>query len=318
MRAVLLLCVLAGCQKEGTAVAKQGSAADPWAVAPAADDPPSLTERHKLADETCPSVKAPYFFRVEKDGHTNYLLGTYHIGVPFSKFPAIVHDTLDQSKLVMFELPPDTHMKLPREAKISIPDTLGPDLWKHYRELVGSTFADGHTHESPMMASIELALMYDDPTVFLEHQIQDELRPLSIPMDGLETQDFQHDVLVKLFDARLLRAIVSTTKDRAQLRDEKVRGLRKYCEGTGAADDLFDDHERKAMHDVGYSDADLDGFETTLVYARNAAWIPKLESLFAKDGVFIAVGAGHLLGPKGVPALLQAEGYVVTRVTPPR
>lgn len=316
MRAVLVLCVVLGCQQDKAAVTKTGSAADPWAVTAKPDDPPSLAERHKLADEACPTVSAPYFFRVEKDGHTSYLLGTYHIGVPFSKFPAIVHDTLHASKLVFFELPPDAKLKLPREAKISIPDALGPDLWQHYREIVGTSAAEAHRRASPMIAALEIALMYDDPTVLLEHQMQDEIRPLNIPMDGLETEDFQHDVLVKLFDARLLRAIVASTKDRVQLRDEKVAGLHKYCEGTGG-EELFDDHERKAMHDVGYTDADLDNFENTLVFARNAAWIPRLDSLFASDGVFVAVGAGHLRGPKGVPALLQAQGYTVTRVTPP-
>lgn len=318
MRAVLVLLVLVGCERDRTsAPANAGSAVDPWAVVANPDDPPSLAERHKMAEEACPTVKAPYFFRVEKDGHTSYLLGTYHIGVPFSKFPPIVHDTLHDAKLVVFELPPGAHTKLPHEDKVSIPDVLGPELWKHYRELVGATAAEAHKRASPMMTAIELALMYDDPTALLEHQMQDEVRPLGIPMDGLETHDFQHDILVKLFDARLLKAIVATTKDRAQLRDEKTKALHDYCEGT-KGEELFDEHERKAMHDVGYTDADLEGFENTLLYDRNAAWIPKLEELFAGDGVFVAVGAGHLRGPRGVPALLEAKGYTVTRVTPPR
>jgi uncharacterized protein len=316
MRSMLVLCLVAGCGHDHSPVPKAGSAVDPWAVTASADDPPSLAERHKLADEACPTVKAPYFFRVEKDGHTDYLLGTYHIGVPFSKFPEVVHDTLHRAKLVVFELPPGAKVERHALDKISIPDALGPDLWKHYRELVGSTAAEASRNASPMLASIRLALMYDDPTALLEHDMQADLRPLHIPMDGLETRDFQQDVLVKLFDTRLLRAMVATTKDRAQLRDEKLEGLRGYCEGT-KGEQLFDDHERKALHDVGYTDADLTGFENTLVYDRNAAWIPKLETLFADSDVFVAVGAGHLLGPKGVPALLQAQGYTVTRITPP-
>lgn len=315
MRAVLVLCLLLSCDRDKT-TPKASSGADPWDVAAGSDDLPALSERHKLAEEACPTVKAPYLFRVEKDGHTNYLLGTHHIGVSFAKFPSVVHDTLHEAKLVVFELPPGAHRKSSREDKVSLPEVLGPDLWQHYRELVGSAAAERHRRDSPMIAAIELALMYDDPTALLEHQMEDEIRPLNIPMDGLETRDFQHDILVKLFDEKLLRGIVATTKDRAELREEKLRSLRGYCEGT-KGEELFDEHERKAMHNVGYTDADLDGFENTLVYDRNAAWIPKLEEMFASGGVFVAVGAGHLRGPKGVPALLEARGYAVTRVTPP-
>jgi len=320
------VCVLVACQgggapgkgsAAGSAARDPWGATDPWAGAPpSADDPPSLFERHKLADEACPTVKAPFFFRVEKDGHTNYLLGTYHIGVPFSKFPAVVHDTLHQAKLVMFELPPSTRPPRLNQGKISIRDALGPELWKHYRELVGSAAADMNERASPMLASLQLALMYDDPSAMLEEQIQADLRPLNIPMDGLETEDFQLEVLAKLFDVRLLRAIVATTKDRAELRDEKVHTLHDYCAGT-SSEEIFDEHERKAMHDVGYTDADLAAFEDQLLYSRNAAWIPKLEDLFGQGGVVVAVGAGHLRGPRGVPALLEGRGYKVTRVTPP-
>ncbi|MEM9175448.1 MAG: TraB/GumN family protein [Myxococcota bacterium] len=52
---------------------------------------------------------------------------------------------------------------------------------------------------------------------------------------------------------------------------------------------------------------------------RNAAWIGKLEAI-ARDRtreeqtVLVAVGALHLVGEKGVPALLEQAGYTVTRI----
>lgn len=46
---------------------------------------------------------------------------------------------------------------------------------------------------------------------------------------------------------------------------------------------------------------------------RNAAWLPRLDQLFARPGDhFVAVGAGHLVGSDGLVSLLQARGYQVT------
>jgi uncharacterized protein YbaP (TraB family) len=51
-----------------------------------------------------------------------------------------------------------------------------------------------------------------------------------------------------------------------------------------------------------------------LIVDRNIAWIPQIESaLEGADDALIAVGAGHLPGEMGVIALLEAEGYTVTR-----
>jgi uncharacterized protein YbaP (TraB family) len=55
-------------------------------------------------------------------------------------------------------------------------------------------------------------------------------------------------------------------------------------------------------------------FMTRLIDDRNAAWIPKLETAFKERPTFVAVGAGHLGGKKGVIKLLRAKGYDVTPV----
>ncbi|MFK7920487.1 MAG: TraB/GumN family protein [Bacteroidia bacterium] len=46
-----------------------------------------------------------------------------------------------------------------------------------------------------------------------------------------------------------------------------------------------------------------------LLYERNRNWIPQLEKMMRKESVFIAVGAAHLPGEKGVIELLRAAGY---------
>jgi uncharacterized protein len=52
----------------------------------------------------------------------------------------------------------------------------------------------------------------------------------------------------------------------------------------------------------------------TLLFDRNAKWVPEIEKLAKTQSTFIAVGAGHLWGDKGVIALLKKKGYTVSPV----
>ena len=48
-----------------------------------------------------------------------------------------------------------------------------------------------------------------------------------------------------------------------------------------------------------------------LLDKRNRNWVGQLGSIMLKNNVFVAVGAGHLVGESGVIALLQKKGYKV-------
>lgn len=49
-----------------------------------------------------------------------------------------------------------------------------------------------------------------------------------------------------------------------------------------------------------------------LVYARNAAWLPKIEALLQTDAIeFVLVGALHLVGENGLLEHLKGKGYAV-------
>ncbi len=52
-------------------------------------------------------------------------------------------------------------------------------------------------------------------------------------------------------------------------------------------------------------------YEELLLTRRNINWVEQLKKLMHKESVFVAVGAGHLVGEKGLLSLLKKEGYTV-------
>ena len=52
-------------------------------------------------------------------------------------------------------------------------------------------------------------------------------------------------------------------------------------------------------------------YEEILLNKRNRNWVGQLKDIMKKESVFVAVGAGHLVGEKGLLNLLKKEGYTV-------
>jgi hypothetical protein len=54
-----------------------------------------------------------------------------------------------------------------------------------------------------------------------------------------------------------------------------------------------------------------DKYEDILLTKRNLNWVGQLKTIMQKESVFVAVGAGHLVGEKGLLNLLKKEGYTI-------
>lgn len=158
---------------------------DPWQVSESPDAPPSLGERHRLADTACPTVSGAYFYQVEKAGKVSHILGTRHIGVPLAKFPPIVKATIESAKLAVFEVAPDDHADTPGK-ELSLPDELGPELWSRYQRLVGVETAQIVARGSPSTAMIAMMVMYEDIGSMLDMEIERKVLAAKIPARGLE------------------------------------------------------------------------------------------------------------------------------------
>lgn len=77
---------------------------------------------------------------------------------------------------------------------------------------------------------------------------------------------------------------------------------------------LFGDMDRLAAENTKGILADPE-LRAALLINRNEDWVRKIDAWMPEKGpMLIAVGAAHLAGEDGLPALLRDEGYVVRRI----
>lgn len=309
MRAIAIVLALAACRGHDDA------------PTPAPVPPPAISvdaradDNHALALSICPRVTAPYLFRIEKAGKTSYLLGTRHLGIGLDRMPPIVDALLRGSKLAVFEVAPgDDGATADDGPGPSLADELGPDVWAHYRALVGDVPARLVEHDKPAMAILIMMSAFEDPSVSLDAELGVEAQRAHVATRGLEAALFQDRLIDQLLDVRALRGAIATTATRDDLRKETVDDLGDYCKGERMTTTTKDEDD---MRKEGYSDVEIARYDELLLYGRNRAWIPQLEQIFDDGGAFVAVGLDHLLGDRGLIAAFTRDGYRVTRVSAP-
>jgi uncharacterized protein YbaP (TraB family) len=63
------------------------------------------------------------------------------------------------------------------------------------------------------------------------------------------------------------------------------------------------------------TDDGLMKYDDIMLNNRNRNWIPAMSKKMKKRKYFFAVGAGHLVGEKGVVALLRKSGFTVEPIS---
>lgn len=151
-----------------------------------------------------------------------------------------------------------------------------------------------------------------NPMEQLDTYFQTEAQKAGKKVRGLETLDFQIDVLFggKTMERQVeeLMCFVNHVELNADLTDSlSVLYERQDIEG------LVRLAEAKQNTACDPRPEDLD----RLIYGRNADWLTKMPAIMAEGPTLFVVGAGHLGGTRGVLALLKKAGYDVTPVSQP-
>lgn len=258
------------------------------------------------------AITRPFFYKVEKDGKTSYLMGTWHLGVDAEKqLPKAVWDAFATAKAFAMEVDPSDPAGLTifkRTDGKTLEDELGPEYWAKLEAL-----APNAAMMKPMKASAAVVLLQfkDMPqTTPMDLAFVTKAKDAKKQLSFLETVTLQMKAIDKWVDVRLLKQTIDDYDGTRAMLDD---ALTAYMSGDDAAlvSLLLD---KPAMKKAGFTDAEIDQAQAEMIYDRNAAWIPKLDALFTAGDAFVAVGAGHLIGPKSVVELLTAKGYKITRL----
>lgn len=255
----------------------------------------------------CPAQPTPapgpaFLWKAQRaDGPIVWLFGTIHdAGLPL--VPKVALDALDRSprfasELGAAEADPDARRELSfLRTGEGIDQTLGDD-WYDLRDVLRDRIKERDLARArPWFALILLNNEAAPKTVSMDKQLGDRAGDQRKPVDNLESPETQMRVLDSLVTVEDLRQALHS---HGRLSCDYQALIAAYASGDVASIEPMLVIPRTAE---------------PLLYARNRAWLPTLETYLASGGGFVAVGLGHMLGAQGLPALLAKAGYTVTRV----
>lgn len=157
----------------------------------------------------------------------------------------------------------------------------------------------------PAMVGVLLMLL-DNPEIQnmadgIDDSFQKYAKSNAKSIHGLETAEYQGALL---FDGdlekqkkALLKSVRESDKNKL-----KIKELTAYylAQDIDKLTDFFKTQDEETKE-----------FMTEMLKNRNQRWLDQLPALMEKESLFIAVGAGHLVGDEGLIKGLQAKGYTL-------
>lgn len=282
-------------------------------------------------------VHAQLLWKVSGNGlaKPSYIMGTYHMArTSFVDSIPGVKQALDSAEQVygeldMLSLASDPaagaivqHMMLPKEE--SLDHLLTADQMKRLNafltETLGADFSNPAVaplkQMKPAALSTQLQVMLCmrlDPTFNPNDQFdtyfQKEAQKQQKKVGGLETMQEQMDILFNhqslQRQAELLMCLVDHTDYQTDLLRRTIQAY--YAQDLAAIQQLTEEKEQNSCDSTPEEEA-------ALLYTRNARWAEALPAIMNGASTFVAVGAAHLPGTKGLLQLLKQKGYEVTAV----
>ena len=288
---------------------------------------------------TANAHQAPFaqglIFRATKDGQEITLAGTFHM--PDARHQALVDEltpALEEATELLVEAGPAEEAKLKSATTENpgllfnmtgptLPERLSEEDWQALQKILSERGIPAVL--AAKMKPAFLAVMLAVPPCAmgdlqagkggLDKALIAEAEARGLPIAALEPWD----TALKLFDGatpeeetEILRAI---RLDATDPEDNTTTMANFYF---AREPRMIWDFSAVRAQEMGLSPEEvqkqMDLSEDLLVRGRNKAWIPVLEAAAAKGPVLAAFGALHLSGADGVLALLQADGWTITRL----
>ena len=248
-----------------------------------------------------------------------YILGTMHAlprGTNWDE--GKVAGAIDAADELVLELPPaqlaaagDMFRKLaPRETPLKMEARLSGEALARYRalEASGAGFGGDKYDDWAIMVLMGQRVARNaglSPDDGVETGLTAEFKAAGKPIGGLETAEAQL-MLFERLDPATQRLLLTRAAENAGDAVSDVTALTAAWSRGDVA----------ALEKVINEDVDVvPAARKAIITDRNRRWSAWVRKRMEQPGVVLmAVGAGHLVGSDGVPAMLEAGGLKVTRV----
>ncbi|HEX8029145.1 MAG TPA: TraB/GumN family protein [Vicinamibacterales bacterium] len=264
-----------------------------------------------------------FMWKVEGEGgNIAYLLGSLHVLTPeWYPLNATINNAFTGSRILIEELlldeasDPTAMMSAMMKAMLTdgrtLDQVISPQLYADVKRRAEQT-------GMPMMAIqrmkpwlVAITLMAPTlqnagftPELGVDRHFYDRAQTSGMKVQGLETLAYQLDRFDQMSPKLQEEMLKSTIEDL----DKEVAGIKDMAKAWGTGDVVA---MEKMMLDGLKQSPEL---YTLLLVERNNNWMPHVEACVKQNsGCFIVVGAAHLVGPDGLPAMLAKKGYRVTQ-----
>lgn len=264
-----------------------------------------------------------FLWKVTGGNGVVFLFGTVHVGKKdLYPLASVIEDSFKQSDILVEEIDPDNSPEALRLAQDIIKGGMypaGDSITNHLTEETSARLTEyakagqlgaDYSRAKPWLLSLmilqhQLKEMGFDPSKGLDQHFMQEARDTHKAIEALETADSQLRMFSSFSDELQDQFLLATLLGASEATEILDRTLAAWTSGnTGAMDDLINRDVRD--HPV------LQPLMETMFYERNDAMARKIEK-FLETGktYFVAVGAGHLVGERGIVNQLRRKDYTV-------
>ncbi len=267
-----------------------------------------------------------FLWRIARDGRSSYLYGTIHVARPEWMYPGPLTKTAlsaaDTVALELDVLDPTIAVRLAESAKARPDETLPAELVRRLDALMTAECMDPARWHSfapefqiAILATMSARREGFDPAYAIDGVLAVVGRMLGKGVVSLETPESQLAAL----RAPTREATIELVRSGLDDLDSAHAGplVARLVQAWRASDlATLEDYERWC--ECQRSDAERQALKV-LLDDRNAVLSAQIEALHAGGhAVFAAVGSLHMIGPKGLPALMRERGFEVEPIVPAR
>jgi len=246
---------------------------------------------------------------------SSYLFGTYHFaGKDFIDTMNVLQTKLSMADAVVGELIIDhtvaaklaSYMVMKNNFLDQLLTAEQYQLVADYLKMVSGYDLKLFNSMKPMAVQMTMMQFTAPKTISaanpaLDQYFQDYGKTNAKKIIGLETIEDQATIL---FGNSLERQTESLLKSVIDEEKTKKEGQRLYA---NYITQNLEELEKLFLEADGYTQQELD----QLLKNRNVKWVAQLPNLMQNQRLFIAVGAGHLIGKYGLIKLLRLQGFTV-------